>query len=53
MTVAGQARNASPLNKRLQQIQPLVEHTVLAAKQLELSEAELVRSLRKTWEDEK
>jgi DNA-binding transcriptional regulator YhcF (GntR family) len=53
MTVASQARNASPLNKRLQQIQPLVEHTVLAAKQLELSEAELVKSFRKTWEEEK
>ncbi len=53
MTVAGQARNASPLTKRLQQIQPLVEHTVLAAKQLELSETELVKSLRKTWENEK
>jgi len=53
MTVAAQSRSASPLTKRLQQIQPLVEHTVLAAKQLELSEAELVKSLRKTWEDDK
>jgi GntR family transcriptional regulator len=51
MTVASQARNASPLTKRLQQIQPLVEQTVLAAKQLELSEAELVKSVRKNWEN--
>jgi GntR family transcriptional regulator len=51
MTVASQARNASPLTKRLQQVQPLVEQTVLAAKQLELSEAELVRSVRKNWEN--
>jgi GntR family transcriptional regulator len=51
MTVASQARNASPLAKRLQQVQPLVEQTVLAAKQLELSEAELVKSVRKNWEN--
>jgi GntR family transcriptional regulator len=51
MTVAMQARSATPLTKRLQQIQPLVEHTVLAAKQLELSEAELVKSVRKHWEN--
>jgi hypothetical protein len=35
----------------LQQVQPLVEQTVLAAKQLELSEAELVKSVRKNWEN--
>jgi len=51
MTVASQPRNASPLTKRLQQVQPLVEQTVLAAKQLELSEAELVKSVRKNWEN--
>jgi len=52
MTVAAQARSASPLTKRLQQIQPLVEQTVLAAKQLELSEAELVKSVRRNWEND-
>jgi GntR family transcriptional regulator len=51
MTVASQVRNASQLSRRLQQIQPLVEHTVLAAKQLELSEAELVKSVRRNWEN--
>ncbi len=51
MTVASQSRSASPLTKRLQQVQPLVEQTVLAAKQLELSEAELVKSVRKNWEN--
>src|SRR3954447_26295623 len=50
MTVAAQARAASQLSKRLQQIQPLVEHTVLAAKQLELSETELLKSVRRHWE---
>jgi GntR family transcriptional regulator len=51
MTVASQSRSASPLAKRLQQVQPLVEQTVLAAKQLELSEAELVKTVRKNWEN--
>jgi GntR family transcriptional regulator len=51
MTVASQARSASQLSRRLQQLQPLIEHTVLAAKQLELSEAELVKSVRRIWED--
>ena len=51
MTVASQARGATPLTKRLQQIQPLVEQTVLAAKQLEVSETELVKSVRKNWEN--
>jgi GntR family transcriptional regulator len=51
MTVADQPRSASPLAKRLLQVQPLVEQAVLAAKQLELSEAELVKSVRKNWEN--
>ena len=51
MTVASQARNSSPLTRRLQQIRPLVEQTVLAAKQLEIGEAELVKSVRRNWED--
>jgi GntR family transcriptional regulator len=50
MTVASQARNHSQLPKRLQQIGPLVEQTVVAAKQLELSEAELVKAVRREWE---
>ena len=50
MTVASQSRNHSQLPKRLQQIEPLVEQTVLAAKQLQLSEAELVKAVRREWE---
>jgi GntR family transcriptional regulator len=50
MTVASQARNHSQLPKRLQQIGPLVEQTVVAAKQLQLSEAELVKAVRREWE---
>ena len=51
MTVASQARNASQLSKRMQQIQPLVEQTVLAAKQLELSETDLLKCVRQNWEN--
>ena len=50
MTVASQARGNSQLPKRLQQIEPLVGQTVLAAKQLQLSEAELVKTVRRQWE---
>jgi hypothetical protein len=50
MTVASQARNHSQLPKRLQQIGPLVEQTVVAAKQLHLSEAELLKDIRREWE---
>jgi GntR family transcriptional regulator len=50
MTVASQARNHSQLPKRLQQIGALVEQTVVAAKQLQLSEAELVKAVRREWE---
>jgi GntR family transcriptional regulator len=51
MTVASQAKNSSQLSKRLQQVQPLVEQTVLAAKQLELSETDLLKSVRQNWEN--
>ena len=50
MTVASQSRNHSLLPKRLQQIGPLVEQTVIAAKQLQLTEAELVKAVRREWE---
>ena len=50
MTVVGQARAQSQLPKRLQQIDPLVDQVVLAARQLQLSEAELVKALRRKWE---
>jgi GntR family transcriptional regulator len=50
MTVAGHARTQSPLAKRLKQIEPQVEHLVLAARQLELGENDVVRSLHNAWE---
>jgi GntR family transcriptional regulator len=50
MTVANQSRNHSQLPKRLEQIGSLVKQTVIAAKQLQLSEAELVKAVRREWE---
>jgi hypothetical protein len=50
MTVASQSRNHTQLPKRLEQMGPLVEQTVVAAKQLHLSEAELVKAVRREWE---
>ncbi len=50
MTVANQTRNHSQLPKRLLQIDPLVGQTVVAAKQLQLTEAELVKAVRRAWE---
>ncbi|HET9475664.1 MAG TPA: GntR family transcriptional regulator [Steroidobacteraceae bacterium] len=52
MTVASQARNHSQLQKRLDQIEPLVGQVVLAAKQLQLSEPEVVKTLHRKWEKE-
>ena len=51
MTVASQAKNHSQLPKRLQQIGPLIEQIVVAAKQLQLSESELVKAVRQAWEN--
>ena len=55
MTVAAPARNSargqSPLNKRLEQLDPLVDQLVLAARQLQLTEGELAKALRRKWEE--
>jgi GntR family transcriptional regulator len=50
MTVAGQSRVHSQINRRLQQIEPLIDQIVLAARQLHLSETEVQKALRKKWE---
>ena len=51
MTVANRPKNAAQLSRRLQQVRPLLEQTVLAAKQLELSEADLLKAIREIWEE--
>ena len=50
MTVASQVRSHSQVSKRLEQIDPLVGQVVLAAKQLQLSEAEVVKAVHRKWE---
>ena len=50
MTVAEPHRNQTGLAPRLRQIEPQLEALVLAAKQLQLSEAEIAKLLRKKWE---
>jgi GntR family transcriptional regulator len=50
MTVASQTRVQSPLAHRLGQIEPLVAQVALAARQLQLSQAEVTRLLRRKWE---
>ena len=51
MTVASQARAQAAPGKRLQQLEPLLDQMVLAARQLQLSEAELVKAVRRKWEE--
>jgi GntR family transcriptional regulator len=50
MTVASRVRSHSQVSKRLEQIDPLVGQVVLAAKQLQLSEAEVVKAVHRKWE---
>jgi GntR family transcriptional regulator len=50
MTVAEPQRSQTGLAPRLRQIEPQLEALVLAAKQLQLSEAEIAKLLRKKWE---
>jgi len=52
MTVAEPRRSQTGLAPRQRQIEPQVEALVLAAKQLQLSEAEVAKLLRKRWEEE-
>ena len=50
MTVASQSRAQSPLTQRLQQIESMVEQVAVAARQLQLSQAEVIKLLRRKWE---
>lgn len=50
MTVAKPGRTQSPLTRRVAQLEPQLEQLVLAARQLELGEEEVVEALRNAWE---
>jgi GntR family transcriptional regulator len=51
MTVAAQPRAHAQLPRRLEQIEPQIDHLVLSARQLQLTEAEVVKALRRKWEE--
>jgi GntR family transcriptional regulator len=50
MTVASQSVQRPQLAMRLQQIDPLLDQVVLAARQLQITEAALAMALRNKWE---
>src|SRR5690348_6204391 len=52
MTVAAQSRPQSPISRRIEQIEPLAEQIALAAIQLQLSQAEVIKVLRRKWEQD-
>ena len=49
MTVASQPRGNGATPRRLEQLEPHLDHLVLAARQLQLTEAEVVKALRRKW----
>ena len=51
MTVASQPRGNGATPKRLEQIEASLDHLVLAARQLQLNEGDVVRALRKKWSE--
>ena len=52
MTVAAQVRAQTPVSRRVEQIEPLIAQVALAAKQLQLSQAEVIKLLRRKWEQD-
>ena len=52
MTVAAQSRAQTPVSRRVEQIEPLIAQVALAAKQLQLSQAEVIKLLRRKWEQD-
>lgn len=50
MTVASRPRARPSATRRLEQLEPLLDQLVLAARQLQLTESELIRQLRRKWE---
>jgi GntR family transcriptional regulator len=51
MTVAAAQRTQAPLARRVQQLEPHVDHLVLAARQLELTESEVLKAVRDKWDE--
>ena len=51
MTVAAQDRVQVPRTQRLQQLEAQIDHLVLSARQLELTQEDLAKAIRKKWSD--
>ena len=51
MTVASRERAQAPLAQRLAQLQAQIDHLVIAARQLELTEGDLAKAIRKKWSE--
>ena len=51
MTVASQPRGNGAPAKRLEQLEAHIDQLVLAARQLQLSEGEVVKALRRKWSE--
>ena len=51
MTVAAQKHAQSPLAQRVKQVEAHIEHLVMAAKQLQLTQKDIQTLLKKHWED--
>jgi GntR family transcriptional regulator len=51
MTVAAQTRTQAPRTHRLEQLEDELDQLVLAARQLEVSQDDLIKALRKKWNE--
>jgi len=52
MTVASRGAGRPHLARRLQQVEPLLDQVVLAARQLQITEPELAEALHRKWEQD-
>jgi GntR family transcriptional regulator len=51
MTVATQTRTQAPRTHRLEQLEDELDQLVLAARQLEVSQEDLIKALRRKWNE--
>jgi GntR family transcriptional regulator len=51
MTVAAQDRAQASRTHRVQQLEAQIDHLVLSARQLELTQEDLAKAIRKKWSD--
>jgi hypothetical protein len=51
MTVAAQTRTQAPRTHRLEQLEDELDQLVLAARQLEVTQDDLIKALRRKWNE--